>query len=104
VFDKVKTRSGGLAISNWTLHTYPVRGYGEKKSAIPSCDSAVFSVESKLYYKVCGRILAYQKRSRDDLDGVSITLRPIAFRQHIWTFAAAHYKEDPSCMVNVNCP
>ena len=68
---------------------------------------------------MCGRILAYQKGSTDAffnsiiknrtsidsvyVNGVSVTHGPVGSRQHIWTFAAATYEEDPSYSTKWNC-
>ena len=111
---------GSVCPTNWTLHTSPVRGCGQTQNATTSCDSAIFSVRNQVYSKVCGKVLAYQKGSTDAfhtsvavrqmsidiayVDGISITHGPVGSRQHIWTLAAACYKEDPSYKINQNCP
>ena len=38
------------------------------------------------------------------VDGVSVTHGPAGSRQHIWTFAAALYDDDPNYCVPCNCP
>ena len=111
---------GSVCPTNWTLHTSPVRGCGQTQTALNTCDSAFFSVSGQNYYsRVCGRILAYQAGSTDAfhgsvsagrasidsayVDGVSLTHGPAGSRQHIWTFAAALYEEDPNYYPNHNC-
>ena len=105
--------------TNWTLHTSPVRGCGQTQTASYTCDSAFFSVSGQSYSKVCGRILAYQVGSTNAfhtsiaagrtsidsayVDGVSVTHGPAGSRQHIWTFAAALYDEDPNYYPSYNC-
>ena len=55
-----------------------------------------------------GRILAYQVgfTSIDSahVDGVLVTSGPAGSRQHIGTFAAALYDEDPNYNSYYNCP
>ena len=75
----------------------------------PSCDSAIFPSNGKLYSRVCGRVIGYQKGSIGGLnpsitagsgpglegtylDGVSLTHGAPGSRQHIWTFVAAAYE------------
>ena len=87
--------------SSWNLFTSPVRGCVSSVSD-PSCDSAIFPSNGKLYSRVCGRVNAYQKGSTNGLvfssnppglegayvDGVSLTHGAPGSRQHIWTFIA----------------
>ena len=73
----------------------------------PSCDSAIFPSNGKLYSRVCGRVNAYHEGSLngfdpsvssglglDDVyvDGVSLTHGAPGSRQHIWTFVASGYE------------
>ena len=46
---------------NWTLVNSPVRGCGRTSTGGRTCDSALYSVNSRTYSSVCGRILAYQR-------------------------------------------
>ena len=112
--------SGSVCPTNWTLHTYPVRGCGQTWTGYYNCDSVFFSVSGQNYSRVCGRILAYQKGSTDAfenslnrgkssidsayVEGVSVTHGPVGSRQHIWAFAAARYGEDPTYETTHNCP
>ena len=105
------TDPGSVCPTNWTLHTSPVRGCGQTQTASYTCDSAFFSVSGQSYSRVCGRILAYQAGLTDSfyvsafagrtsidsayVDGASVTHGPAGSRQHIRTFAAALYDEDP---------
>ena len=114
------TDPGSVCPTNWTLHTSPVRGCGQTQTASYTCDSAFFSVSGQSYSRVCGRILAYQKGSPDAfhtsiasirrsidsayVDGVSVTHGPVGSRQHIWTFAASVYEQDPAYNTGWNCP
>ena len=94
---------------NWHLITTPVRGCGRINDY--SCDSAVFPSDGSSYSRVCGRVIALQKGTTDAfgasvqavpgfyfglegvyVDGVSLTHGAAGSRQHIWTFAAAHYE------------
>ena len=110
---------GSVCPTNWTLHTYPVRGCGRTQTASFTCDSAFFSAQGQNYSRECGRILAYQKESPDAfwssvsngvtsidsayVDGVSVTHRVVGSRQHIWTFAATLYEENPIYKTEDNC-
>ena len=93
--------------SSWNLFTSPVRGCVSSVTTGPSCDSAIFPSNGKLYSRVCGRVNAYQKGSPDGfrasiegnsglegvyIDGVSLTHGAPGSRQHIWTFIAARYE------------
>ena len=114
------TDPGSVCPTNWTLYTSPVRGCGQTQTAIYTCDSAFFSVSGQSYSRVCGRIHAYQAGSTDAflgflfdgresidsayVDGVSVTHGPAGSRQHIWTFAAALYDDDPHYCVHCSCP
>ena len=95
--------------TNWSLFTTPVRGCG-RQTTPRGCDSVTFSSSSRTYSHVCGRINAYQRGSTDAfyaairssfgleqayLDGVSLTHGAAGSRQHIWSFAAAYYENDP---------
>ena len=101
---------GSVCPTNWILHTSPDRGCIRIRTTSPSCDSAIFSARGQSYSRVCGRILAYQRGSTDAfwnsfrshssiesayVDGLSLTHGPVGSRQHIWTFAAAHYDDIP---------
>ena len=110
---------GSVCPTSWTLHTSPVRGCGQTSTTAYSCDSAIFSARGQNYSRVCGRILSYQKGSTDAfwnalhfshnsiesayVDGFSLTHGPVGSRQHIWTFAAALYDDDPGYDAIVNC-
>ena len=114
------TDPGSVCPTNWTLHTSPVRGCGQTHTGYYTCDSTFLAVSGQRYSRVCGRILAYQAGSTDAfqnsvsagrtsvdsayVDGVSVTHGPVGSRQHIWTFAAALYEDDPSYNPTVNCP
>ena len=102
--------------SSWNLFTSPVRGCVSSVSD-PSCDSAIFPSNGKLYSRVCGRVNAYQKGSTNGLDhsftystslegmyvdGVSLTHGAPGSRQHIWTFVASAYETGASD--NYICP
>ena len=111
---------GSVCPTNWTSHTSPVRGCGQTSTTTFTCDSAIFSARGQRYSRVCGRILGYQKGSTDAfwnslqhshtsiesayVDGLSLTHGPVGSRQHIWTFAAAFYDDDPSYNPVINCP
>ena len=72
------------------------------------------------YTRVCGRILGYQKGTTDAfwnalhfsytsiesayVDGLLLTPGPVGSRQHIWTFTAALYDDDPGYNAILNCP
>ena len=92
--------------SSWNLFTSPVRGCVSSVSD-PSCDSAIFPSNGKLYSRVCGRVNAYHEGSLNGLltltenppglegvyvDGVSLTHGAPGSRQHIWTFIASAYE------------
>ena len=110
---------GSVCPTNWTLHTSPVRGCGQTQTAGFTCDPAFFSSQGQNYSRVCGRILAYHKGTPDAfwnsvsngvtsiesayVDGISLTHGPEGSRQHIWTFTASPYGENPTYMRNVNC-
>ena len=99
----------------WNLTTAPVRGCGRSSAAAHTCDSAAFSSNGRYYSRVCGRINAYQRGSPDAfdpsirgwgsnpnpgledayIDGVSLTHGTAGSREHIWSFAAALYENDP---------
>ena len=97
--------------SNWRLVTTPVRGCGRLNNN-NNCNSAVFPSNGSSYSRVCGRINAIQKGAPDAfnpsiqgrnpglegvyIDGVSLTHGAAGSRQHIWTFAAALYENNPS--------
>ena len=114
------TDPGSVCPTNWTSHTSPVRGCGQTHAASRTCDSAFFSVSGQSYSRVCGRILAYQAGSTNAfydsvsagrtsidfvyVDGVSVTHGPAGSRQHIWTFAASLYDDNPSYSSASNCP
>ena len=93
--------------SGWNLFTSPVRGCITTITSAPSCDSAIFPSNGKLYSRVCGRVIAYQKGSVNAfnfsipdspgiegpyVDGISLTHGAPGSRQHIWTFAGATYE------------
>ena len=93
--------------SSWNLFTSPVRGCIASDTSAPSCDSAIFPSNGRLYSRVCGRIIAYQKGSVNAfnssvvsnpgiegayVDGVSLTHGGPGSRQHIWTFVGAAYE------------
>ena len=110
------TDPGSVCPTNWTLHTSPVRGCGQTQT---DCASAFFSARNLKYSRVCGRIQAYQKGKTDAfhnsvsfeitsidstyVDGVSVTHGSAGSRQHIWTFAAAHYDENLMYQSDLNC-
>ena len=109
---------GSVCPTNWILHTSPVRGCIRISPSSFSCDSAIFSARGQSYSRVCGRILAYQRGSTDAfwntfrshssiesayVDGLSLTHGPVGSRQHIWTFAAAHYDDIPNYNPIYNC-
>ena len=93
--------------SSWNLFTSPVRGCVSSVTTGPSCDSAIFPSNGKLYSRVCGRVNAYHKGSLNGfdpgvssgsgleeayVDGVSLTHGAPGSRQHIWTFVASGYE------------
>ena len=103
--------------SNWTLTTSPVRGCGRTTRGSISCDSAFYSVKSRTYSTVCGRINAYQKGhsfaffnllqlgntlDQSYISGVSVTHGPAGNRSHIWSFVGA-LSELPSSVLNCPC-
>ena len=102
--------------SSWNLTTTPVRGCVSSNSAA-SCVSTIFSSIGQTYSHVCGRVTAYQQGTTDAfypaprgqglesyyVDGVSFTHGAAGSRQHIWTFAAAHYETDPNYNPQFNC-
>ena len=99
--------------SNWTLITTPIRGCGRRARGYGECDSVTYSVHSRNYSSVCGRILAYQRGWADAfyntieeayLSGVSLTHGPAGSRQHIWSFIGARYEQDPNYYTEYNCP
>ena len=90
--------------SNWRLLTTPVRGC-IRPSNSSACDSVIFSLNSRSYSHVCGRVHAYQYGSPNAfdttsrpglestyIDGVSLTHGAAGSRQHIWSFVAALYE------------
>ena len=99
--------------SSLSLHSSPVRDCRRQITELFSCDSVIFPLHVR-------RILAYQKGSTDAfhnsvaagytsiesayLDGVSLTHGRAGSRQHIWSFAAAFYKQDPGYLTRLNCP
>ena len=101
---------------NWMLITSPIRGCGRRTT---SCNSAFFPVNGRTYSRVCGRVIAYQRGSTDAfefsntsprnlngvyIDGVSLTHGVSGSRQHIWSFVAAIYEQDPNYQPRWNCP
>ena len=92
--------------SGLSLITTPARGCGRSSAGPGTCDSIIFPSAGRSYYRVCGRVHAYQKGSTDAfrpigsnpgledvyLDGVSLTHGSVGSRQHIWSFAAALYE------------
>ena len=95
---------------NWRLLTTPVRACGAAADSI--CTSAVFPSNGESYSRVCGRVIGIQKGSPDAfypslegrnpglegnyIEGVSLTHGPAGSRQHIWSFAAALWENDPN--------
>ena len=92
-------------------YTSPIRLCGRKTDH--GCDSVTFTTYGVQYQQVCGRVKGYQFRSPDGferwthcplpcaiddpyVDGVSIT-HGASPRKHIWTYAAGHYANSPSC-------
>ena len=81
----------------------------------PACSSVIFHVHS-LYFKICGRIQAYQLGSpntfADDGRGVNLTIEGNYIdgvslthghpRQHIWSFAGA--LDEVGSYPDTNCP
>ena len=63
------TDPGSVCPTNWTLHTFPVRGCIQSNRNSFTCDSAIFPVKGQSYSRVCGRILAYQAGSTDAFQG-----------------------------------
>ena len=105
--------------SNWRLYTTPVRGCGRlSTSFFHTCTSAVFPSSGSAYSRVCGRVIALQKGTTDAfhigdqqtgienayVDGVSLTHGAAGSRQHIWTFAATLYENDPTYRTEQACP
>ena len=98
--------------------TTPVRVCGRSPtSSGPMCDSAVFPSNGTSYSHVCGRITALQfggtvafytsishgfKLGDSYVSGVSLTHG--SYQQHIWTFAAAIYENDPKYNLQWVCP
>ena len=102
--------------SNWKLIETPIRGC--TATTAPGCHSAIFSVNSFTYNRVCGRVIGYQKGSSDAfdslissgrtieepyVDGLSLTHGAPGSRQHVWTFAASLYENDPGYVTSWNC-
>ena len=90
--------------SNWTTIASPVRTCGRGQNSNGSCESTFYSTFGLTYYRVCGRIIAYQDRNTDAflglvfasrqiegpyVDGVSLTHGSVGSREHIWSFASA---------------
>ena len=92
-------------------YTNPIRLCGRRTDN--GCDSVTFTTYGVQYRQVCGRVRGYQFRSPDGferwthcplpcaiddpyVDGVSIT-HGASPRKHIWTYAAGHYANSPSC-------
>ena len=102
------TDPGSVCPANWTLHTFPVRGCWQTLTASYMCHSAFYFASGKSYSRVSGRILAYQvgftSIDSANVDGVLVTRGPAGSRQHIGTFAAALYDEDPNYNSYYNCP
>ena len=46
---------------NWRLHTTPVRACGAASGS--SCSSAVFPSHGESYSRVCGRVIAYERKA-----------------------------------------
>ena len=93
----------------------PVRGCGQ--SASSECDSAIFTLTSQSYSRVCGKVIAYQRGIPNAfrssifsapglesvyVDGVSLTHGAEGSRQHIWTFVAAVY--EVASAISSQCP
>ena len=105
---------------NWTLVNSPVRGCGWTSTGRHTCDSALYSVNSRTYSSVCGRILAYQRgisiafynifrRHLNSIElayvsGISLTHGRPGSRNHIWTFAGAWYEQDSHYHAKGVCP
>ena len=96
--------------SNWRHFETPVRGCISSTSSA-GCDSAIFPTNGFTYNRVCGRVIGYQRGTPDAfeisrfgvrgieqnyVDGLSLTHGAPGSRQHIWTFAAALYEQDPN--------
>lgn len=111
------TNSSQQCPSNWTTINSTVRGCG-RSTATPACDSAIYETNTFSYNHVCGRVLGYQRGTPDAfditanpasqiyepyVDGVSLTYGPTGYREHIWTFAAAAYEQDPNYNRNLTC-
>ena len=102
--------------SNWSLSSTPIRGC--QSSDLYSCASTTFPSSGQLYSRVCGRVRAYQQGStaafgahldfsnleQSYVDGISLTHGAEGSRQHIWTFASAHYQTDSRYEPSFNCP
>ena len=107
---------------NWTLVNSPVRGCGRTSTGSHTCDSALYSVNSRKYSSVCGRVLAYQRGVSGAflgaintlahyysiesayVSGVSLTHGRPGSRQHIWTFAGAWYEQRDDYFTEAVCP
>lgn len=102
---------------NWTLTEFPVRGC-MSTSFLPGCDSFTISLANFTYNHVCGKVIGYQKGStnvfdtttssastleEEYVDGVSLTHGKPGACQHIWTFSAALYSDDPDFNENYVC-
>ena len=98
----------------------PVRACGQLQRDRNTCDSVTFSTGGHTYYKVCGRVLAYQRGltqafypsivggntsiELNYVEGVSLTHGQPGARQHIWTFASAVGENDTPYSPSTRCP
>ena len=105
--------------SSLTLSTSPVRGCGRSTFNGQICDSVVYSVSGRSYSSVCGKVIAYHKRTSRGLlsvrnnisvsiehayvSGVSITHGPAGARQHVWTFVGTLNEVDNMQNGRFNC-
>ena len=96
--------------SDWQLTGYSKRTCGRNSTDIYTCDSATFPLSGGQYYRVCGRIKAYQwggttafagyhnayttNTDGEHVDGVSVTHGTP--RNHIWTFVAGISESNPT--------
>ena len=87
------------------------------RSSRTGCDSVAYSTFGINYSHVCGRVIGYQYYSPnafsnpgsqtiegDYVDGVSLTHGSPGARQHIWTFAAGIWENNPSTFPSSSCP
>ena len=104
-----------------SLTSYPKRTCGRSHMGDHACSSTTFDVGGLPYSQVCGRIKGYQLGytyafwwyvNRDYrgydidgqyVDGVSLTHGRSGSREHIWTFAAGLYEQEPGNH-NLRCP